>query len=469
MAAGSSLSGAERPAVERQVTHAPHGHVLTNVNVWSPDGRRIVYDVRSDADGSTFDGDRIETVDAESGEVRVLYRSRRGACCGVATFHPTADRVVFILGPEDPTPDWTYGAARRQGVLVDEDRPGVAIPLDARDLTPPFTPGALRGGSHVHVFSPDGQFVSFTYEDHVLSRFASPTADHDINQRNVGLSVIGRPVATPNTHPRNLDGSAFSVLATRTSAMPRAGSDDYVRAYEEGWVGTDGYLRRDGSRQRRALAFLGDVPATGGRTVAEVFIADLPDDLTQPGAGPLAGTETRLPFPPAGISVRRLTRTTHRPFPGVQGTRHWLRSSPDGQRIAFLMRDDGGVVQIWTISPNGGEPIQLTRNAAGVASAFSWSPDGRWIAHAMNGSVCLTDAATGETRPLTPAPSDPADVPLALACVLSPDGSRIAYQRRVVHPRDGRRFNQVFVATVEREQLPPLVAVPDHARSPSAI
>src|SRR5206468_9920045 len=135
--------------------------------------------------------------------VRVLYRSTREARCSVATFSPTADRVVFILGPGDPTPDFTYGAARRRGVMVDEDRPGVAIPLDARDLVPPFTPGALRGGSHVHVWSPDGELVSFTYEDHVL-------AD---NRRTIGVSVVGRPVTVPKVHPRNHDGSAFSVLA----------------------------------------------------------------------------------------------------------------------------------------------------------------------------------------------------------------------------------------------------------------
>lgn len=37
--------------------------------------------------------------------------------------------------------------------------------LDAMDITAPYTPGALRGGSHVHVFSPNGELVSFTYND----------------------------------------------------------------------------------------------------------------------------------------------------------------------------------------------------------------------------------------------------------------------------------------------------------------
>src|ERR1043165_2151888 len=146
--------------LERQLTAAAHGHILTNINVWSPDGRWIVYDIRSDAEGAVFDGTRIERVNVNGGEVETLYQSKNGACCGVATFSPTQDKVIFILGPENPTPDWQYTATHRHGVIVDCAKPGIAMNLDARDLTPPFTPGALRGGSHVHVFSPDGKWVS---------------------------------------------------------------------------------------------------------------------------------------------------------------------------------------------------------------------------------------------------------------------------------------------------------------------
>ena len=64
-----------------------------------------------------------------------------------------------------------------QGVVVRAARPGVIERLDARDLVPPFTPGALRGGSHVHLFSPDGRLVSFTYEDAVLD--APPRIEGD--------------------------------------------------------------------------------------------------------------------------------------------------------------------------------------------------------------------------------------------------------------------------------------------------
>src|SRR5439155_7235439 len=258
-----------------QLTTAAHGHILTNIGAWSPDGRRLVYDVRSDPAGERFDGTRIETVDIETGAVRVLYESRNGACCGVATYHPHRNEVVFIHGPEHPTPDWQYGPAHRQGVIVAEAEPQTALALDARDLVPPFTPGALRGGSHVHVFSGDGQWVSFTYEDHVLSRNEGEDGEREINLRNVGVCVPGA-VRVCDGHPRNHDGRFFSVLVTRTTAHPRPGSDDIKKAFEEGWVGTDGYRKPDGSRQRRALALQGHVLDRQGRTLSEVFIVDLP-------------------------------------------------------------------------------------------------------------------------------------------------------------------------------------------------
>src|SRR5262249_47504091 len=152
---------------------------------------------------------RIERVHAETGAVRVLYESRNGACCGVATCSPVDDRVVFILGPENPTADWQYAPHHRHGVIVDARKPGDAYPLDARDVVPPFTPGALRGGTHLHMFRSDGNRVAFTYEDHVLANLPEGTSDK--NQRNVGVcTVIQDTLRVPTRHPRNHDGSAFS-------------------------------------------------------------------------------------------------------------------------------------------------------------------------------------------------------------------------------------------------------------------
>jgi hypothetical protein len=287
--------------------------------------------------------------------------------------------------------------------------------------------------------------VSFTYEDHVLSSIAREAGGREVNLRNVGVSILGRPVTVPKTHPRNHDGEAFSVLVSRTTAEPRPGSDEIKKAFEDAWVGVAGYGKADGAWRRWALAFQGHVVTATGQTISEVFIAHLSDDLTVPGDGPLQGTASTRPRPPRGVVQRRLTFTADRKYPGLQGPRHWLRSSPDGSRIAFLMGDDDGVVQLWTVAPVGGPPVQVTRNEFGIASSFTWSPDGRLVAHVMDNSVCVTEVDSGQTTRLTSRTGD-ATAPRPEACVFSPDGRRIAFVRPV--PIGDKLYNQVIVCDV---------------------
>src|SRR6266576_3756228 len=185
----SAHSLTEALGIEKQITRGPGGRILTNTGVWSPDGEWLVYDTRGDAAGDGFNGITIE--------------------------------IVIILGPENPTPDWQYGMYHRQGVIVGVDlgktrlssaNPASApINLDARDIIPPFTAGALRGGSHVHVWDAAGQWVSFTYEDHVMAQFTNASPTNDINLRNVGVSIPVGPVHVKQDHPRNQDAQYFSV------------------------------------------------------------------------------------------------------------------------------------------------------------------------------------------------------------------------------------------------------------------
>jgi len=179
-------------------------------------------------------GDTIEMINVRTGEVRELYRARNGRTAAWPRFIRARAKSSSSWVRERPTPDWQYGPFHRQGVIVTADTNAAISPvvnLDARDLSPPFTPGALRGGTHVHVWDAAGEWVSFTYEDHVLARFAQATPDHDINLRNVGVSVLllhageprtrselalldmGRParaVQVSKNHPRNHDGEYFN-------------------------------------------------------------------------------------------------------------------------------------------------------------------------------------------------------------------------------------------------------------------
>lgn len=418
---------------ERQLTFDSRNHHLTNINVWTADSHWLVYDVRSET--ATFNGLTVERVNL-SGQTEVLYQAKDGAHVGVITTSPDLPpRYVFIHGPEHPDANWQYDFHHRRGVIVQN---GLAQNMEACDITPPFTVGALRGGSHVHVFSPDGSRLSFTYNDHIMRELAV-----EKDQRNVGVAVPLRSVCPPKKHPREYDGSHFCVLVSHTTPSPQPGSDEIDRACEEGWIGTEGYLKKDGHRQRWALAFIGDTLSISGKKVPEIFIVDLPDKLTDyalQGDQPVEGTADALPAPPAGIRQRRLTFTHQRKYPGLAtAPRHWLRSSPDGRSIAFLMKDDAGVVQLWTMAPTGGQPRQISHVAGDIQSAFSWHPDGTSVALINDNSVMLCDIGSGTMRRLT---AKTHDCPVADAVVCSPDGKYVAFMRRI----DG--FQQIFIADV---------------------
>lgn len=412
---------------EKQLTFALRHHQLTNINVWTADSQWLAFDVRPS--GASFTGLTIERVNVESGAVELLYQARDGAHVGVVTVSPDLPaRYVCIHGPEHPDAQWQYDFHHRRGVIIQQQQ---AENLDACDITAPFTPGALRGGSHVHVFSPDGTRLSFTYNDHVLHE-KNPAEE----LRNVGVAVPLRAVEPVKQHPREYGGSHFCVLVSQTTSTPVAGSDQINRAYEEGWIGTQGYCKSDGSWQRWAIAFIGDTLSASGEKVPEVFIVDLPEalsDYARAGHAPLEGSELRLPAPPAGVEQRRLTFGRGLALQ----PRHWLRASPDGSAIAFLQADDHGCVQLWTVSPNGGTPKQITHLTSSIQSAFSWHPQGEAVAFVADNSVMRCDIKTGDCQRLTARSEQP---PSADAVVWSPDGQHIAFMRDV----DGWR--QLFMA-----------------------
>lgn len=416
--------------MERQLTTARHGHILTNTGCWSRDSQWLVYDTRSDAAGSQFDGRWIERVHVATGRVERLFESQHGAHCGVVTCCPVSDRIVFIHGPEAPTLDWQYGPYHRRGVILDLDATSPAtLGLEANCYAPPLVPGALRGGSHVHTWDPSGKRVAFTYEDHllaVLDRHSQPTAQR--NQRNVGVSDPVQAVSVPKTHPRNHDGTHWSVLVTQTVDQPQPGSDQIDRAYEDAWLG------RDGQR----LSFLGDVVGRNGQRFTELFVLELPEDLTQPGEpGPLEGTPLTRPNPPRGCIQRRLTYTQDRPQPGLVSPRHWPRSTPDGAYVFCLMSDEHKRPQLFRVSVVEGGLVQITSAVGGVASAFSVSHDGQWVAYVADGQVWLTSVDGQVTRRLASGQQLRPE-----ACVISPDNRYVAYVQHIAS------FNQIFVCEI---------------------
>src|SRR5690606_39209202 len=174
------------------------------------------YDTRND-DTQIGRTGSIEMVNTETGEVEVLYQTTNqtdaGPGVGAATFSPTQDRVLFIHGIRNADASRPYGMTRRTGVAVDVAHPGKPIFMDARDITPPFTEGALRGGTHAHSWSGDGKWISFTYNDYLMEQLAkTDTTVRDL--RTVGIMVPRYVAVGRDRTLENNSGAHFSVIVT---------------------------------------------------------------------------------------------------------------------------------------------------------------------------------------------------------------------------------------------------------------
>ena len=436
------MAASQGAAGERQVTFgAAYSHWLDNNDNFSPDDRFLVFDTR--LPDLIVKSQLIAKVEIATGAITPLYRpdspNEFGPGAAAASFAHNRDEVTFIHGPLRATgPENQYEKHRRLGAIVPGDGSGTLRFADARDIDPPFTIGALRGGTHRHEFSGDGEWIGYTYNDEVV-RAHGLAIGKDLDLRTIGVTRLGKPVTVPSSPQFHTRGEGFSVLVVVVTPDPKPGSDEISFASFDSWVGLYGYRKADGARQR-ARAFIGTTRDSSGLPLDELFVVDIPEDITKPGPlGPLQGTETTFPMPPAGTIQRRLTRTEGSPYPGCQGI---ARSSPNGERISFRMRDAKGQWQIFLISPHGGEPRQATSVDGGVTTDARWNPSGRAIACVAGNRILITDVREGDTFGKSTVLIDRAPAPFAL--VWSHDGKTLAYNRTV--KTEGKDVAQIFVA-----------------------
>lgn len=425
-----------------QLTHDNSGHTIHNTQCFSPDDQWIVYDGRNN-DTMIASTGSISIVNTGSGEIHELYHTKHqtkyGPGVGAATFSPVADRVIFIHGVRNADKNNPYEYTRRTGVAIDIAKPFHSIFMDARDVSPPFTPGALRGGTHAHNWSPDGEWISFTYNDWIMQQLEKK--DSSVKDlRTVGVMVPGHVHVPEDLSGENNSGEMFSVVVAKVKEKPEPGSDEIDKAFDEGWIGLNGYQKKDGSWQQRAIAFQGEVVNLDGTKKTEVFVVDLPADLKKANTGkPLEGTTTSRPNTPAGVVQRRITYTRI----GVEGPRHWLRCSPDGTLIAFLSKDDKGIIQLFAVSPNGGKINQLTFIGYSIQGPFNFSPNGKYLAYIADNSVFVTDVKTGKSKRITPHASNP-EQPIG-SVVWSNNSRMLVFNKYVKDKKTGKLFLQIFL------------------------
>jgi len=166
-----------------------------------------------------------------------------------------------------------------------------------------------------------------------------------------------------------------------------------------------------------------------------------------------SGSPTEFPRPPDGVKVRRLTHSW------AGGT---VRGTPEGDRIAYYGKGEGGTTQIFIIPSDGSDrhpdpakrPVQATHLPQGVEGGLRWHPSGEYIAYISNGDVAVTCIRPGpdfgRTRFLIPQ----GEGSHRYALVWSPDGKFLAYNRKVptfdsegrrVYDCNGEDLSQIFV------------------------
>lgn len=291
----SAQAGRFKKMKEYQLTFDDKGHTLNHTQCFSPDDKWLVYDNRNEGGliGSTC---CIEKINLENKSIVRVYQtsnqSALGPGVGAVAYNPAGHKIIFIHGIRNSNAANPYGFTRRTGVMIHDSDLLKPVFMDARNILPPFTPGALRGGTHAHSWSGDGKWLSFTYNDFILEQLEkSGSKVKDL--RVIGVMAPAKEVSiVKDAAGENNDGKYFAVVVAKVKENPEWGSDDIEKAFDEGWIGKDGYIKVTGSKQNRATAFQGDTRDIHGKLVTEVFIADIPDDIT--GANPQNHLKVRL-------------------------------------------------------------------------------------------------------------------------------------------------------------------------------
>lgn len=409
-------------AQEHQITSSPTGHDLDNNDNFSPDGKWLCFDTRETVEFGIHNSQSIGIVNIETGEEKVLLEYPDAVISkidpapgiGAVTFNHARAEVAFIHGPPlDEVPDrGGYDFPNRTGARIDIDQPGVVHWLDKRDTATErdTIPGALRGGTHRHEFTYDGNRIGFTYNDKLMTEY----------DRTVGYM---------EPHPQAPEGvSHYTVLMVPVVPMGTAKPGELEKAWGDSWVGADGRMR----------AFIGRVRNADGETYEQsLYIADVPlsVDITTADSGAV----DRFPTPPKGITLRRLT---HDWAEGI------VRGTLDGKRVAYYAKDADGTTQIFVIPSDGSAPSrQVTSLRAGTETGLRWHPSGDFVLSISNNAVVLTSVREkdfGKSTYLT----DPADKRQLTKLAISWDGTMLAFNRPVESPDKnylGENHTQIFV------------------------
>lgn len=398
------------------LTKTAAGHTIHHNSVFSPNDEWIVFDGRND-DTKIGETATIGMVNVNTGEERIIYNTASptvyGPGVGAASFSPVQNKVLFIHGLYDADKDKPYDITRRFGLAVDLERPMQGIHMDARDVVAPYVSGSLRGGTHSHCWSADGQLVSFTYNDEFI----------DPDLRVVGVMVPSKKeIVVPEVKGNN-NGLLFSAIVTEVVREPKWGSDEISKAFDECWMGDN-----------KSVAFQGNTRNEKGETITEIYLVNIDAELILQDSAAV-GLKGERPRVPKGIVQQRISHTSK----GLSDLRHWLRSSPDGRFIYALAKDEKGNNQLVQCEVTNGAFNYISDFDFSISSPINISNKGDKITFIGNNNVCVFHLASKKLEVLTANTAD--DLKIVGAPVFSRKGDKIAFNQFVEN--NGSEYVQI--------------------------
>lgn len=388
------------------LTKTAAGHTIHHNSVFSQNDEWIVFDGRND-DTKIGETATIGMVNVNTGQERVIYKTVSptvyGPGVGAASFSPVQNRVLFIHGLLEADKNNPYDVTRRFGLAVDTERPMIGTHMDARDVAVPYVSGSLRGGTHSHCWSMDGQLISFTYNDEFV----------DPDLRMVGVMVPSKKKIVVPEIKGNNNGQLFSAIVSEVVREPKWGSDEISKAFDECWVG-----------DQKSIAFQGNTRNEKGETITEIYLVNIESDLILEDTAAV-GHKGERPRVPEGIQQRRLSRTAK----GLSDLRHWLRSSPDGRFIYALAKDDKGRNQLVQCEVATGNLDFISQLDFSISSPINISNKGDKATFVGDNNVCVFHLESKKLEILTANKME--DLKVVGAPVFSRKDDKIAFNQFV--------------------------------------
>ena len=362
------------------LTQSAGGHTIHHNSVFSPNDEWIVFDSRND-DTKIGETSTIGMVNVKTGKEIILYKTDNqtvyGPGVGAASFSPKESTVLFIHGLYDADQEKPYDMTRRFALAINTDKPMQGIHMDARDVLSPYRPGSLRGGTHSHCWSHDGQLISFTYNDEFV----------DPDLRVVGVMIPSENEIVVPISKGNNNGKFYSSIVSDVVRDPKRGSDEISKAFDECWLSGSG---------QSTIAFQGNTRNEKGETITEIYTVAIDPDIIRTDSAAV-GKEGERPRVPHGVRQRRLSRTVK----GLSDLRHWLRASPDGSFVYALAKDDQGQNQLIQCEVSTGEFEYISSFDFSISSPINISHKGDKITFVANNNVYVLHLKSKKLEKLT--------------------------------------------------------------------